>query len=130
MSHRRFAKLSHYTVYHIYLYRSPGVYFLLLGATVGFGIGSVNWSSIFGLSNSLSIQLKFVCGFSILITVLVALTLVTLCSIKEQLPQQDGEVEKGPSDTTSNNASINHDSQGDDKQATEEMSSLKTHKKY
>lgn len=55
----------------------------LLGATVGFGIGSVNWSSIFGLSNSLSIQLKFVCGFSILITV--ALTLVALCSIKEQL---------------------------------------------
>ena len=90
----------------------------LLGATVGFGIGSVNWSSIFGLSNSLSIQLKFVCGFSILITI--SLTLITLCSVKEQLPQQDGEVKQGPSDLTPNTTNVNH---GDEKKATAETSS-------
>ena len=93
----------------------------LLGATVGFGIGSVNWSSIFGLSNSLSIQLKFVCGFSILITI--SLTLITLCSVKEQLPQQDGEVKQGPSDLTPNTTNINHDNHGNEKQATAETSS-------
>lgn len=88
----------------------------LLGATVGFGIGSVNWSSIFGLPNSLSIQLKFVCGFSILIAV--ALTLITLCSVEERLSQQDSEVKHGPSDLTPNSAGINHDNHGNDKQAT------------
>ena len=95
--------------------------FALLGATVGFGIGSVNWSSIFGLSNSLSIQLKFVCGFSILITV--ALTSITLCSVEERLPQQDGGVKQGPSDLTPNITSINHDNHGDNKQVTAEISS-------
>ena len=93
----------------------------LLGATVGFGIGSVNWSSIFGLSNSLSIQLKFVCGFSILITI--SLTLITLCSVKEQLPQQDGEVKQGPSNLTPNTTNINHENHGNEKQATAETSS-------
>ena len=93
----------------------------LLGATVGFGIGSVNWSSIFGLSNSLSIQLKFVCGFSILITI--SLTLITLCSVKEQLPQQDGEVKQGPSDLTPNITNVKHDNHGDEKKATPETSS-------
>ena len=81
--------------------------FALLGATAGFGIGSVNWPSIFSLSNSLSIQLKFVCGFSILITV--ALTLITLCSVKEQPTQQVIEVKQASaSESTSN--SVDHDS--------------------
>lgn len=97
--------------------------FALLGATAGFGIGSVNWPSIFSLSNSLSIQLKFVCGFSILITV--ALTLITLCSVKEQPTQQVIDIKQASTSGSTSN-SVDHDSSvdGGGTQADEEIGSL------
>ena len=73
----------------------------LLGATVVFGIGSVSWSSIFSLPDTLSVQVKFVCGLSVLLTAV--LTLITLCSVREQPHQQNTEVKW----VTSNNAKSN-----------------------
>ena len=95
--------------------------FALLGATAGFGIGSVNWPSIFSLSNSLSVQLKFVCGFSILITV--ALTFITLCSVKEQPIQQVIDVKQASASGLTAN-SVDHDSVDSGTQANEEIGSL------
>lgn len=94
----------------------------LLGATVGFGIGSVNWPSIFSLSNSLSVQLKFVCGLSLLITA--ALTVITLCSVKEQPLQYDTEVKQVSEDLTANNVKAGHDVQ-----ATEGLDTSQDHQK-
>jgi len=57
--------------------------FAMLGAAVSFGVGAINWSSIFTSSvYNLNTQIKFVCGIAIMITI--ALTLITLCSVKEQ----------------------------------------------
>ena len=56
--------------------------FAMLGATVSFGVGTVNWSAIFTSSDNLNTQVKFVCGIAIVITIV--LTLITLCSVKEQ----------------------------------------------
>ena len=97
--------------------------FALLGATAGFGIGSVNWPSLFSLSNSLSIQLKFVCGFSILITVI--LTSITLCSVKEQPPQQIIDVKQASTNVPTSNSVDHHDSGDRITQADEEIGSLK-----
>ena len=97
--------------------------FALLGATAGFGIGSVNWPSLFSLSNSLSIQLKFVCGFSILITVI--LTSITLCSVKEQPPQQIIDVKQASTNAPTSNSVDHHDSGDRITQADEEIGSLK-----
>ena len=98
--------------------------FAVLGATVGFGIGSVNWPSIFSMSNSLSIQLKFVCGFSILMTV--ALTSITLCSVKEQPLQQIIEVKQVATSGSTSNSIVDHDNSdhGAGTQANEEIGSL------
>jgi len=55
----------------------------MLGAAVSYGVGAVNWSAIFTSSDrNLNIQVKFVFGIAIVITI--ALTLITLCSVKEQ----------------------------------------------
>ena len=54
----------------------------MLGAAVSYGVGAVNWSAIFTSSDNLSTQVKFVCGIAIVITI--ALTLITLYSVKEQ----------------------------------------------
>ena len=66
--------------------------FAMLGATASFGLGAVNWSSIFTPSDNPSTQVKFVSGIAIVITV--ALTLITLCSVKEQRLKQvnDGHI--------------------------------------
>ena len=97
--------------------------FALLGATVGYGIGSVNWPTIFTLSDNLNIQLKFVCGFSILITV--ALTLITLCSVREPTLQQINEVKQVSSDSTAN--SIDRGSSDHDARASAEIGSLQNY---
>ena len=69
----------------------------LIGATVAFGIGSVNWSSIFSLPDTLSVQVKFVCGLSVLLITI--LTLITLCSVEEQPHQSNAEDKQVSSNT-------------------------------
>ena len=63
------------------------------GASVGFGIGAVKWSSIFSSSNDFSFQIKFVCIITCCLVVLCAI--LTLCSVKEQNPREitnDGDL--------------------------------------
>ena len=57
-----------------------------IGAAIGFGIGSVKWSSIFTLSNDFSFQVKFVCIVTCFLVILCAI--LTLCSVKEQNTQE------------------------------------------
>ena len=57
-----------------------------IGAAMGFGIGSVKWSSIFTSSNDFSFQVKFVCLTTSCLVVLSAV--LTLCSVKEQNPRK------------------------------------------
>ena len=97
--------------------------FALLGASVGYGIGSINWPTIFTLSDNLNIQLKFVCGFSILITV--ALTLITLCSVREPTLQQINDVMQVSSDSTANSTDSNRSDH--DAQVTAEIGSLQNY---
>jgi len=57
-----------------------------VGASVGFGIGAVKWSSIFTSSNDFSFQIKFVCFITCCLVALCAV--LTLCSVKEQNPRE------------------------------------------
>lgn len=70
----------------------------MLGAAVGYGMGSVNWASILSVSNNLSMQVKVICGLSILM--MVVLTLITLCSTKERVAQQNVELQQVICDIT------------------------------
>lgn len=66
------------------------------GAAVGFGIGAVQWSSIFTSSDNFSFQVKFVCIASFFIAVFCAN--VTLCSVKEKNPQTVTTTDNSESD--------------------------------
>jgi len=55
---------------------------LSVGSATGFGIGAVNWSTLFTSSDNFSLQVKFVFGLTLLITV--ACTIITLFSVSEQ----------------------------------------------
>ncbi|XP_065901470.1 membrane-associated transporter protein-like [Dysidea avara] len=57
-----------------------------IGAAIGFGIGSVKWSSIFTSSNDFSFQVQFVCIVTCFLVILC--TILTLCSVKEQNPRK------------------------------------------
>ena len=96
----------------------------LLGATVAFGIGSVNWSSIFSLPDTLSVQVKFVCGISILITTV--LTLITLCSVKERSHSQNAEVKQ----MSLSNVTTNSVEGGEYNVETDRIDSLQDNLKY
>ena len=55
-----------------------------VGASIGFGIDAVKWSSIFTSSNDFSFQIKFVCIVTCCLVSFCAIS--TLCSVKEQNP--------------------------------------------
>ncbi|XP_065904746.1 membrane-associated transporter protein-like [Dysidea avara] len=55
---------------------------LSVGAATGFGIGAVNWSTLFTSMDNFSLQVKFVFGLTIIVTVIC--TIITLFSVPEQ----------------------------------------------
>ena len=57
---------------------------LSVGSAVGFGIGAVNWASLFASSDNFSLQVKIVFGLTFVIVV-VCMT-ITLFSVPEQNP--------------------------------------------
>jgi len=57
---------------------------LSVGSATGFGIGAVNWSTIFISSDDFSSQVKFVFGLTLLITI--ACTTITMLSVSEKDP--------------------------------------------
>ncbi|XP_065905109.1 membrane-associated transporter protein-like [Dysidea avara] len=58
---------------------------LSVGSATGFGIGAVNWSTLFTSSDNFSMQVKFVFGLTLLI--MVACTTITLFSVRERDPR-------------------------------------------
>ncbi|XP_065901674.1 membrane-associated transporter protein-like [Dysidea avara] len=63
-----------------------------IGAAIGFGIGSIKWSSIFTSSNDFSFQVKFVCIVTCFLVILCII--ITLCSVKEQNPREISDDEE------------------------------------
>jgi len=61
---------------------------LSVGSATGFGIGAVNWSTLFTSTDNFSLQVKFVFGLTIM--VIVVCTIITLFSIPEQDSRHQG----------------------------------------
>ena len=60
---------------------------LSLGSTIGFGLGAVNWASVFtSQSDNFSLQLRFVFGLTFIITA--TCVTITLFSVPEQNPKR------------------------------------------